>query len=114
MGGSGSDQYAQTARAAKNGPPTFDSLRKKQDGECWQFAQRLYDQWHIAAVTARYAKGLCPICHSRENRSRRILRSSFYIDGCVTLRAVALRWQVFKQKKGSATISLGLNYCSMR
>jgi hypothetical protein len=34
-----------------------------------------------------------------------------YING--TLRTVALRWPIFKQKKGSATISLGLNYCSM-
>jgi hypothetical protein len=24
---------------------------KKQNGECWQFVQRLYDHWHIAAVT---------------------------------------------------------------
>jgi hypothetical protein len=33
---------------------------KIQDGECWQFAQWLCDYWHIAAVTAQYAKGLCP------------------------------------------------------
>jgi hypothetical protein len=41
---------------------------------------------------------------------RRIWRASFYIDGCVTLRAVALRRPIFKQKKRSATIILGLNY----
>jgi hypothetical protein len=39
--------------------------------------------------------------------------NQFYIDGCGTLQTVALRWPIFKQKKGSATISLGLNYCSM-
>jgi hypothetical protein len=39
--------------------------------------------------------------------------TSFYIDGCGTLRTVALRRPIFKPKKGSATISLGLNYCSM-
>jgi hypothetical protein len=42
-----------------------------------------------------------------------IWRTCFYIDGCVTLRTVALRRPIFKQKKGYATISLGLNYCSM-
>jgi hypothetical protein len=26
----------------------------------------LGDRWHIAAVTERYAKELCPICHSRQ------------------------------------------------
>jgi hypothetical protein len=34
-------------------------------------------------------------------------------DGFGTLRTVALRWPIFKPKKGPATISLGLNYCSM-
>jgi hypothetical protein len=43
----------------------------------------------------------------------RIWRTSFYINGCVTLWTVALRRQIFKQKKGFATISLGLKYCSM-
>jgi hypothetical protein len=44
---------------------------------------------------------------------RRIWWISFHIDGCGTLRTVALRRPIFKQKKGFATISLGLNYCSM-
>jgi hypothetical protein len=56
---------AQTARAAKNGPQTFGSSHKKQNDKCWQFAQWLYEHWHIAAVTAWYANGRCPICHSR-------------------------------------------------
>jgi hypothetical protein len=47
---------------------------KKQNGECWQFGQWLCDHWHIAAITAWYAKGLCPICHSCENRSRVIAK----------------------------------------
>jgi hypothetical protein len=34
------------------------------------------------------------------------------IDGCATRRAVALRRQIFKQKKGFANLSLGLNYHS--
>jgi hypothetical protein len=32
--------------------------REKQDGKGWQFAQWLRDHWHIAAITARYAKEL--------------------------------------------------------
>jgi hypothetical protein len=37
-----------------------------------------------------------------------------YIDVCAcTLRTVAFRRPTFKQKKGSATISLGLYNCSM-
>jgi hypothetical protein len=39
----------------KNGPQTFGSSRKKQNGEYWQFAQRLYDHWHITAITVQYA-----------------------------------------------------------
>jgi hypothetical protein len=31
-------------------------LRKKQDGDYWQFAQWLCDHWQIAAGTAGYAK----------------------------------------------------------
>jgi hypothetical protein len=31
----------------------------------------------------------------------------------VSLWTVALRLSIFKQKKGSATISVGLSYCSM-
>jgi hypothetical protein len=30
--------FAQTARDAKNGPQAFCCSRKKQNGECWQFA----------------------------------------------------------------------------
>jgi hypothetical protein len=40
------------------------------------------------------------------------LRTCFYIDGCATRRAVALRRRIFKQKKGFANLSLGLNYHS--
>jgi hypothetical protein len=36
----------------------------------------------------------------------------FYIVRCGTLWTVALRRPIFKQNKGSATISLGLNYSS--
>jgi hypothetical protein len=36
-----------------------------------------------------------------------------YIDGCTTVQTVALNWPIFKQKKGRATICLGLNSCSM-
>jgi hypothetical protein len=43
----------------------------------------------------------------------RIWRTCFYIEGCDTVQTVALKWPIFKQKKGCATISLGLNYCSM-
>jgi hypothetical protein len=37
----------------------------------------------------------------------------FYIDGGGTLQTVALRWLIFKLKKGFTTISVSLNYCSM-
>jgi hypothetical protein len=37
----------------------------------------------------------------------------FYIDGCASVRTVALKLPIFKQKKRRATISLGLNYCSI-
>jgi hypothetical protein len=40
-------------------------------------------------------------------------RTSFYINGCVTLQTVALRQPIFKQKKVSVTISLGIHYCTM-
>jgi hypothetical protein len=46
----------------------------------------------------------------------RIRRTSFYINGCVTLWLYGLSLKdgrFLKRKKGSATISLGLNYCSM-
>jgi hypothetical protein len=39
----------------------FWQLEQKKDGEEWQFAQWLCDDWHTTAVTARYAKGLCTI-----------------------------------------------------
>jgi hypothetical protein len=46
-----------------DGPIKFDVIKlwqftQKTDGECWQLAQWLYDHWHIAAITARYANGL--------------------------------------------------------
>jgi hypothetical protein len=63
------------------------------------------DHWHISAVTARYANRLKAGKPSR-GKIRRIWRTSFYIDECGTLWTVALRWPIFKQKKGSATISL--------
>jgi hypothetical protein len=90
------------------------------------------------AVTARFAKRFCLIRHSRHilgrpsqsdmttvtltlanglepSRSKicRIWRTGFYIDVCATVWTVALRWAIFKRKKGFATISLRLNYCSM-
>jgi hypothetical protein len=34
-------------------------------------------------------------------------------EGRKSRDTVPLRWPIFKQKKGSATINLGLNYCSM-
>jgi hypothetical protein len=39
--------------------------------------------------------------------------TSFYINGCGALRTVTLRRALFNPKKGSETISLGMNYCSM-
>jgi hypothetical protein len=47
------------------------------------------------------------------SKIRRIWRPGFYIDGCTILWALAKIRQIFKQKKGSATISLGLIYYSM-
>jgi hypothetical protein len=47
------------------------------------------------------------------SKIHQIWRTSFYIFVCVTLWTVALRRAIFKQKKGSATISSSLNYCSM-
>jgi hypothetical protein len=34
----------------------------------------------------------------------------FDIDGCVTIRTVALRRPIYTQKKGRLAISIGLNY----
>jgi hypothetical protein len=71
------------------------------------------DRWHIADITAWYANGRpnhCAKCHSRQIRCqshseiRRIWWISFHIDGCGTLRTVALRRLIFKQKKGSSTL----------
>jgi hypothetical protein len=36
------------------------------------------DRWHIADITARYAKGICPICHSRQ-----ILASFFSVPAVI-------------------------------
>jgi hypothetical protein len=47
------------------------------------------------------------------SKIRQIWRTSFYIDGCGTLRTVALRRPIFQQKKRPTTISSGLNYCSL-
>jgi hypothetical protein len=43
------------------------------------------------------------------SKIRRIWRTCFYIDGCATVRTVALKWPIFKKKKGFATISLLLH-----
>jgi hypothetical protein len=64
---------ARTARAAENGPQTFSSSHKKQDGV---FAQWLGNHWYIATFTARCGKGLCLICHSRGSRSRFVAKSA--------------------------------------
>jgi hypothetical protein len=40
------------------------------------------------------------------------LITRFYIDGCATQRAVALKRPIFKRKKGFANLSLGLIYHS--
>jgi hypothetical protein len=77
--------------------------------------------WHIALWRPRYANGRpnhWANCHSRGNRRRVVAKSAGSIENqflhrCGTLRTVALRRPIFKQKKGSASISLGLNYCSM-
>jgi hypothetical protein len=42
-----------------------------------------------------------------------IQKPCFNINGCATLWTIALKWPIFKRKKGFANISLGLNYCSM-
>jgi hypothetical protein len=47
------------------------------------------------------------------SKIRRIRRPCFNIDGCATLWTITLKRPIFKQKKGFANISLGLNYCSM-
>jgi hypothetical protein len=47
------------------------------------------------------------------SKIRWIWRTSFYIDGCSTVRTVALRLAIFKRKKGLGTIRLGLIYNSM-
>jgi hypothetical protein len=47
------------------------------------------------------------------SKIRQIWRTSFYIDGFVTLWTVALRRTIFEHKEGCSTIDLGLNYCSM-
>jgi hypothetical protein len=71
-----------------------------------------------AAICQRSPQPLCELplsanYHPSSGKIRRIWRTSFCIDGSVTLLTGALRRPIFKQKKGSAIISLGLNYCSM-
>jgi hypothetical protein len=109
---------AGTARAAKNRSQTCSSSCKKQDGECCQFTPLPVRPWHIASASVRYAKGLCAICQSQGSRPSLskihcIWRTCFYIDGCATVRTVALKWPILKQRKGCATVRLGLNYCYM-
>jgi hypothetical protein len=88
---------------------------QKQDGKYWQFAPLFVRPWHIAAA-ARYAKGLCAICQSRGSRRRVLTKSAgsgepvFKTNGCATVQTIALKWSIFKQAKGCATISLDLNY----
>jgi hypothetical protein len=68
-------------------------------------------------VTARYANGRpnhCTKCHSRQIRCQFVAKSAGSGESVFTSIGVVLYGlTVFKQKKGSATISLGLNYCSM-
>jgi hypothetical protein len=47
------------------------------------------------------------------SKIRRTWRTGFYISGWTIVRTVAWRWSIFKHKKGSATICLGLIFCSM-
>jgi hypothetical protein len=51
----------------------------------------------------------------RDRTSRWIWRTSFYNDGCTTgtVRTVALRRAIFKQKEGFGTISLCIPYYSV-
>jgi hypothetical protein len=49
---------------------------KKQHDKSWQFGQWLCEHWHIAAAKARYAKGICLICHSQESRSQVVEKSA--------------------------------------
>jgi hypothetical protein len=64
----------------------------------------------------QFAQGLCgatigisqPSQKPRSSKIHQIWRTGFYIDKCATIRTVALRQTIFKQKKGFATISLGL------
>jgi hypothetical protein len=96
----------QTSIAMKNGPQTFGSLCKTQEGECLQFAQWLCDHWQIAA-------GICQGINVKSwSKTLWIWRTGFYIDGCATVWILALRWVIFKQKEGFAPISLGLIYHS--
>jgi hypothetical protein len=103
----------------------------KSIGNSWHFAQWLL--WHIgqsplgrrlayrghhSAICQQSAQTLPKVPQSANwmpSRSKICWISwiSFHIDGCGTLRTVALRRPIFRQKKGSAAISLGLNFCSM-
>jgi uncharacterized paraquat-inducible protein A len=65
-----SHNHCTNSRAAKNGPQTFGISCKKQEGECFQLAQWLCDHWHIVDISARHAKGLCPMCHSKPSRKK--------------------------------------------
>jgi hypothetical protein len=58
--------------------------------------------WHLAAGT-----------DAKSQQNLQDLESRFYIDGCTIVWTLAYRRRIFKQKKGSATIGLGLNYHSM-
>jgi hypothetical protein len=60
------------------------------------------------------AANKCFYIHNHKEPVDHLLRIFHYIDGCVTLRTVAVRWPIFKQKKECATIRFGFNYCSIR
>jgi hypothetical protein len=91
---------------------------KKQNGKCWQFATLFVRLGHIAAASAGYAKGLSVICQSQGSKRQVLAKSAgsgepVFTSIYATVQNVALKLPIFKQTKGCATISLGLNYCSM-
>jgi hypothetical protein len=71
--------------------------------------------WQPLAYLSRQSVICQGTLGKKPNHSKicQIWRTSFYIDGCASLRTVAFKRPIFKQKKGYANISLGLNSCSM-
>jgi hypothetical protein len=76
---------------AKNREKWITDLWQFAQKTSWQFAPLFVRPWHMAAASARYAKGLCAICQSRGPGEPVLL----YCYECATVRTIALKLPIF-------------------